>query len=451
MGGLCSETIAAGSSALLERMRLSSVKAGPMLPLTKDKFELLTFAAEMNIAVSFPNCENEYGTESNPLCYQAWYGDEVAYHEDPTGVDAIMLLDVGDYCFVAWRGSVAPGFNAISLEDWLFRNLDVEDRTAERLDGQGQCTVLEGMYESYQGGELQEAELEPTMISFVETCMAEPNKQLVLTGHSQGAGAAVVGAIRFAGYTPLTLALAGPATVKSPSSDCTAINPDHMWRVINSEISLETNEITYDVVPYSMLVPVARVFLGEQIGASIHLPPDIPNPTVMEDPMATPISFSQDQYDVAYFSKEQIDLEETYGPSPGDLDMLNGVNLGVHIMYLPKMDRLWKNGSFPLDVTGYVPGTPCTGDAECQFMCISRVCALEGARRLPDGTVCEQDSDCESDRCTWGYTCDAKLENGAPCGAFYLNDGDCASGACSFSWQDGWLCAPSVGGDLQTN
>jgi len=224
-----------------------------------------------------------------------------------------------------------------------------------------------------------------------------------------------------------------------------------MWRVINSEISLETNEITYDVVPYSMLVPVARVFLGEQIGASIHLPPDIPNPTVMEDPMATPISFSQDQYDVAYFSKEQIDVEETYGPSPGDLDMLNGVNLGVHIMYLPKLDRLLKHGSFPLDVTGYVPGTPCTGDAECQFMCISRVCALEGARRLPDGTVCEQDSDCESDRCTWGYTCDAKLENGAPCGAFYLNDGDCASGACSFSWQDGWLCAPSVGGDLQTN
>ena len=78
--------------------------------------------------------------------------------------------------------------------------------------------------------------------------MAAPDKQLVLTGHSQGAGAAVVGAVRFAGYDPLTLALAGPATVKSPSNACAAINPDHMWRVINSEIDLETHELKYDAV-----------------------------------------------------------------------------------------------------------------------------------------------------------------------------------------------------------
>ena len=50
---------------------------------------------------------------------------------------------------------------------------------------------------------------EPEIIRFVENCMAKPNKQLVLAGHSQGGGAAVAGAVRFAQYTPLTIAHAG--------------------------------------------------------------------------------------------------------------------------------------------------------------------------------------------------------------------------------------------------
>ena len=60
--------------------------------------------------------------------------------------------------------------------------------------------------------------------------MTNPNKQLVLTGYSQGGGGAVVGAIRFMEYNPLTITLAGPATVKHPSSECTAINPVNTWR-----------------------------------------------------------------------------------------------------------------------------------------------------------------------------------------------------------------------------
>lgn len=491
MGSGCPQARAGGSSALLERMRSTQVKAGPLLPVSKEKFELLTFAMEMGIAMAFPTCDNMVSSAAHPVCISAFYGDEPIYREDPTGVDAILLLDVGAYCFVTWRGSVAPDItSAVAREDWLYRNADTESRTAERLDGQGQCPVLEGMLEAYQGGELEAAELEPDIISFVETCMAAPDKQLVLTGHSQGAGAAVVGAVRFAGYNPLTLALAGPATVKSPSNACAAINPDHMWRVINSEIDLETHELKYDAVPYSNIVPIARQVLGEQIGASIHLPPDIPNPTNEENPMATPITFSHDQHNLAYFSKDQIKLEETYGPSTSDLSMGNSVNFGVHIMYLPKMHRMLEHGSFPLDVTGYVPGTPCTGDAECQFMCIDNVCAADGAALHPDGAACvahddcesgdcsgcllnvgsdwcctagdadhgatpngeacRQDGNCQSDRCTWDYICEDKLENGASCSAMHMNDGDCASGACSYSRNDGWRCVPTrSGGNAQ--
>ena len=44
----CSPKIVAAvpTAKLLEQMKVSSIKAGPMLPLTKEKFELLTFASE---------------------------------------------------------------------------------------------------------------------------------------------------------------------------------------------------------------------------------------------------------------------------------------------------------------------------------------------------------------------------------------------------------------------
>ena len=40
-----------------------------------------------------------------------------------------------------------------------------------------------GFYEAYQG---YEAELEPSIIEFVQTCMANPNKQLVLLDTARG-------------------------------------------------------------------------------------------------------------------------------------------------------------------------------------------------------------------------------------------------------------------------
>jgi len=439
MSGYYSETAAAGSSALLERMRTTSVKAGPMLPLTKEKFELLTFGMELGIAVDF---KSGWGI-GQPLSYQELYGDEAVYLEDPTGADAVLLLDVGEYCFVTWRGTIT-GYSWAAVQDKIFRNLDWETRVAERLDGLGQCNVLEGVYEAYQGGELQRAELEPSIKLFVETCMAEPSKQLVLTGHSQGGAAAVVGAIRFAEYTPLTLAIAGYSAVKHPSSECIAIIPDHLWRVINTELDPETHEIHYDQVPYGRLVPIQRHFFGKQIGASIHLPPDIPNLMNEEDPLSTPITFSPDQYNVAYFSKDEVTLEEEYGPTFARLGGGDDLNWGVHSMYYNKMYDMLEHGSFPLDVNGYIPGTSCTGDAECRFKCLNEVCASEDARLLPDGAPCAAHDNCQSDRCTWDYTCEAKLENGASCGEIDMNDNDCASGECSYSWSDGWMCVAST-------
>jgi len=231
------------------------------------------------------------------------------------------------------------------------------------------------------------------------------------------------------------------------------------------------------VIPYSNTHVVGSAFLGEQIGASIHLPPDTPNPINETDPYSTVITFTPEQYNVAYFSKDQVMLEETYGPDGDHFGMRNDVNWGVHSMYNLKMYKMLANAEFPLDVSGYIPGTKCTGDEDCQFECIDGVCAPEGADLLPDGSTCaenddcasgdcsgcimniggdwcctgsdsdhgatpngsacQQDSNCVSDRCTWDYICEDKLEDGAGC----HNDGDCVSGKCNWSWE----CAPPSG------
>ena len=65
-------------------------------------------------------------------------------------------------------------------------------------------------------------------------------------------------------------------------------------------------------------------------------------------------------------------------------------------MYLTKMYDVLEHGSFPLDVNGYVSGTPCTGDAECRFKCLNKVCASENASLLPDGASCAAHNDCAS-------------------------------------------------------
>ena len=97
-----------GSSALLEEVRRTSVKAGPMLPLTKEKFQLMTFAQEMNVAVFKDHWDMHDGGP------EGLYGDAATYYQDALDVDAMLTLDAGDYCFVSWRGEIRIAFGTIS-------------------------------------------------------------------------------------------------------------------------------------------------------------------------------------------------------------------------------------------------------------------------------------------------------------------------------------------------
>ena len=192
------------------------------------------------------------------------------------------------------------------------------------------------------------------------------------------------------------------------------------------------------------------------MGASIHLAPDIPNPGNNDDPLATPVTFSQGQHSVAYFSKDQLDLEQTFGPVASRVTFGNGKNGGAHVMYLQKLYKMLEDGPFPLDTSGYVAGTPCLGDAECQLTCLEEVCA--SAEKGAHGASCFRDSDCQSNRCNWdieGFKCLDRLENGEGC---VPGADQCKSGKCSwvFSWSGvGFKCAASAatgadGGKVQT-
>merc|ERR1719491_770706 len=95
-----------------------------MLPLTKEKVELMALAAELNQAVYYQgntNCDADTDPEGpdcdafNPgyeaLGYNALYSAEIESGEltvfiSDDKVDANLFMDIGDYCFVTWRATI---------------------------------------------------------------------------------------------------------------------------------------------------------------------------------------------------------------------------------------------------------------------------------------------------------------------------------------------------------
>ena len=291
-------------STLINAIRTSSTKAGPLLPLTKDKVELMAFAAELTQAVYYQgntNCDaandpqgpdcNKFNPGYEHLGFNALYANEIASGEmtvlnSADEVDANLLLDIGEFCFVVWRATISfDPTSATTVQDWFYRNFDVDNREVAPIGHTETCSVHEGIYEAYQGGEGNTNHLEEQIIQFVDACMdgnaatepalhlgdgetegwggdettaatttaattaapPAPNKQLVLVGHSQGAGAAMMGALRFADRNPLSIALAGAPILQS-GEECPAINRDHIWRVVNTENNADDTELMYDLV-----------------------------------------------------------------------------------------------------------------------------------------------------------------------------------------------------------
>lgn len=119
-------------------------------------------------------------------------------------------------------------------------------------------------------------------------------------------------------------------------------------------------------------------------------------------------------------------------------------------------------GKFPIDVTGYRPGSPCIRNIECDSnhcgtaesvsLCFGSECRANDdcskGQRCDLGIctnlagsceVCDIDGDCESNFCSKYKVCggsDGKIDNGCVC----YKDNECRSGRCDEGWFSAGKC-----------
>lgn len=134
---------------------------------------------------------------------------------------------------------------------------------------------------------------------------------------------------------------------------------------------------------------------------------------------------SNDYSGVAYIG---LDAQDIFGP-------LNVAGFQAHSMkgtskypgYLDRLQALMANTTYPLRTTGYVAGSICSQDKECETDKCSAETMTSFKRCV--GVECSKDKDCpETGRCDSGI-CLPKLGSCEPCN----EHSDCAGGKCLLS------------------
>ena len=224
-------------------------------------------------------------------------------------------------------------------------------------------------------------ELEADIRECAKTC-DNKDECVVLTGHSQGGAVAAVAGVVFAALNPYVITFGQPSAVFEP---CERISSDRWYRWVNTKDSKAlTFGISYDPVPF---VPALGAV---QFG---HM-----------------ILISGDDSGVAYIG---LDSQEYFSP-------LNVNGVEAHSMFGTEEfpgygDRINKimevyndTGMYPIRNNGYIAGSFCTEDIECE----SQKCAAETSfswKRCV-GEECASDSDCDSGRCDSGM-CTPKVRS----------------------------------------
>jgi Lipase (class 3) len=375
--------------------RLKWIGSTSILPLTKVKVDLIAFSGILSASRYLP------GFNVTPGFGEKCYSKLV----NRTGgtIDEYCTFDKDSYCFVYFKGSQNPGLSIEAFNDWILENANSQKQYVTKIDDPTRgCMVHKGFYMNYKGPGLA------PMKNFVRTCMANgTRKQLVFTGHSQGAGAAGVASVAFADYNPLMIGLATPAFLTEPT--CPLLNPKRIWRMINTENS-DNFDLQYD--PVSFLDALTKTLLPGfltdnkfHVGEALFLPPnnekeEIPSPPVSQ---------------VLYRSLYE---PEPYG-TPTAIDIIpdNGAIVSAHRLfsYLPKLLYLMDSTpltSFPLNVLGFVDGTQCQENFECRSyhytnnttnnsQTIDGGCILNRCRstRQSIGQKCRSYNDCTTRKC----------------------------------------------------
>jgi len=314
-------------------------------------------------------------------------------------LDEVAVEKVGDICFGVWRGT------ALSLEDWgqnlnMFRTTLFDD-----------CKVRRGFSNAFYERDLwftlenREAKMEQKLRDCASECVPSLGQKctVVLTGYSQGAALATVGAALLHDLHPVVITSAGPPAFFPVNGKlCSVINQDRVFRFIGTKTS-DRGKLKYDPVPHST-------------GGATH---------VGHEFRVSEKSTSSLAYYYLNYPKVYIDKYSGFG-------VHSFSNYIIPELYTPINDAR----EFPLRL-GFDNELSCSRDDECGSGRCERVGLIPpfGATRLckplaVDDDFCNENTDCASGRCESNFprkaTCKSTLEKGKRCN----EDSDCQSLNC---------------------
>lgn len=180
-----------------------------------------------------------------------------------------------DTCIVGFRGSgeiAFPGIGlTLSLDGMQNINFISKEYCAKNATTDLCCDVHSGFLSAYETSYQQDLE------AIIENECIAAGRELILTGHSQGAGVAQVAALRYADYNPKLYLFGSPATFKDECLSRVIKNDFIRFLNVESDRRFLYTSIDYDAVGIQgsifRLNGLANAF-GLNEGALLVLPPD---------------------------------------------------------------------------------------------------------------------------------------------------------------------------------
>lgn len=312
------------------------------------------------------------------------------YDDEPDQALVVQLkAESGSYCFVAFRGT------SLTFDDWA-QNIRIGNfEVCVDIEGDGVdtcCTSRIGFYDAYDT--TYRAEVEESVRECAKSC-TDPDECVVITGHSQGGAVAAVAALILADLNPYVVTFGQPPTINAP---CDLLTTDRIYRYVNTKTETGTKGIAYDPIP------MAPGLGADHFGNMIVLSDDTTGVAFIgldtEDYTLHPFINGVE----AHFMRGSDDVNGTYTPG-----------------YADRIDALMANATYPIRNNGYVAGSLCSQDIECE----SKECGkeLKFSWKRCVGIQCDVDDDCDTNRCDSGL-CLSKQTSCMSCDEDSDCDGD---------------------------
>jgi Lipase (class 3) len=299
--------------------------------------------------------------------------------------DAAVVVKTNDVCYGVFRGTVEYNL-ADEMQNLMpgFRKVDDTD-----------CYVRSGFYAAYFTNYV--SEFEESVRHCVNSCADGKPCELVLSGGSQGAAAAVVASIRlFQEFDPIVMSLGVMRTFlpTSPFDDhaqCTHVNKERHYHLVLTDSFLKA----VDPVPYFF------GFWTKTVG-----------------------------HEILYDGDGNFNYQ---GLAPNFTEWRGNSNFAIHTRwnYVVKSQKAYENACFPYPDHGWFDGHWCSDDAMCMT---TSYCHLDDTcqPKLKDGIECSKDAACLSGSCVDGGTCTSSPAESlhTPIGQSCWVDKQCSSGRC---------------------